>query len=146
MTVERIRADKESELRRWLMDNGDPEFATHRQLRDYFLTESDDFGVLVLRALDGKIDACLFYSRYDGKSYAHLYMGAATGFQELMDHLGYPCQAFLTEDFLEEMDLPASGWLEVLKVRPGFVVDHPAYDGVFSRVAPRFKGSVMEHA
>jgi hypothetical protein len=35
-------------------------------------------------------------------------------------------------------------WQLALVVTPGYVVDHPAYDGVFSRVAPRFAGHVYE--
>jgi hypothetical protein len=31
-----------------------------------------------------------------------------------------------------------------VNVTPGYVVDHPAYNGVFSRVAPRFNGAVYE--
>lgn len=137
--IVQLTADNERELRRWLVKE-DPQFALHRQLKDYFLAPTSNFGTAALRDSNGIRTLC-FFSRYNDKSYIHQFVGQASDLEAMREWLGYPCQAFLRPEHTPT----APGWTKVLDVTPGFVVDHPAYDGVFSRVAPRFSGAVYEH-
>jgi hypothetical protein len=139
-TITQLFADNERELRRWLISK-DPDFALHRQLKDYFLAPTSNFGTAAVRNQNGSIRTLCFFSRYNGKSYIHQYVGEVADLELLREWLGFPCQAFLRPEHTPI----APGWKKVLDVTPGFVVDHPAYDGVFSRVAPRFSGAVYEH-
>lgn len=138
MTVAQLKADDERVLRRWLMTH-DPAFATHRQLKDYFLANTSSFGTLCTRKEDNAINAVCFFSVYGAKSFIHQLVGDASDLEQFREYMAVPCQAFLRT-------APDSAlWVNVLNVTPGFMVDHPAYDGVFSRVAPRFTGAVYEH-
>lgn len=141
MKIEQLTPEHERELRRWLM-NRDTSFAMHRGLRDYFLAPTPNFGTLAVRDDRGALRSLCFFSRYDGKSYVHHYIGDLADRDDLITYLGFPCQAFFKEG--QEPTDPA--WVKVLDVTPGYIVDHEAYNGVFSRVAPRFNGAVYEHA
>lgn len=142
MQVEQLTVAHERELRRWVATR-DIDFAIHRQLKDYFLAPTDSFGAAAVRDTAGKIIAVGFFSRYGGKAFIHHFMGEFTAetVEKLRVWLGLPCQAF----FKSGQEPTDARWQNVLTVTPGFVVDHPAYDGVFSRVAPRFHGAVYEH-
>lgn len=75
------------------------------------------------------------------KSCIHYWMGDITYLDEVKAAISeYPCQLFLKEGVT-----PPEGWRPELKVTPGFVIDHPAYSLVFTRLAPRFVGTVYEH-
>jgi hypothetical protein len=73
-TVIQLTVENERELRRWLM-TPDPQFAMHRQLKDYFLAPTTNFGTLCLRNEDGTIRTLCFFSSYDGKAFIHQYIG-----------------------------------------------------------------------
>jgi hypothetical protein len=143
MLVEQLRVEHERELRRWLTSR-DSDLAFHRQLRDYFLAPTASFGVMALRNINGTLQALAMFSRFDGKAFVHRYITdnpAAEEFGMLLAQIGLPCQIFLSTDQVIAAD---PRWQLTLVVTPGYVVDHPAYDGVFSRVAPRFAGHVYE--
>lgn len=143
MMIEQLRVEHERELRRWLMHR-DSDLAMHRQLRDYFLAPTASFGVMAIRNAMGTLQALAMFSRFDGKAFVHRYITdepSAAEFNLLLEQIGRPCQIFLSTDQLMAAD---PTWQMVLAVTPGYVVDHPAYDGVFSRVAPRFAGNVYE--
>lgn len=137
--IAQLTACDERELRRWLI-NDDPQFALHRQLKDYFLAPTTNFGTAAVRD-DGVIRTVCFFSKYNSKSYIHQFVGQITDLEAMREWLGNPCQAFLRHKHTPI----TTGWEKVLDVTPGYVVPHPAYDGVFSRVAPRFSGAVYEH-
>lgn len=140
-TVTQLTAENERELRRWLM-RFDSQFAMHRQLKDYFLAPTPNFGTLCIRNGDNSIRSVCFFSSYDGKAFIHQYIGEVSDLEDFRQYMKFPCQAFLRPEHTPSAD---TGWKNVLDVTPGFVVDHPAYNGVFSRVAPRFSGAVYEH-
>ncbi len=141
MTIRQLSVSDELMLRKWMLTR-DTEFALHRQLKDYFLAPTKMFGTSIV--FDGEITHALgFWSSYEGKSYIHRYVGDVAHIEELRKWLGHPCQMFLETAQLEKADL--GSWDKVLSVTPGYVVDHSAYSGVFSRVAPRFSGAVYEH-
>lgn len=139
--VTQLTVENERELRRWLVTR-DPQFALHRQLKDYFLAPTTNFGTLCIRDNHKAITSLCFFSSYDGKAFVHQYIGQATDLEAYRKHMVFPCQAFLRPEHAPDV---SSAWVKVLDVTPGFVVDHPAYTGVFSRVAPRFSGAVYEH-
>ena len=137
--IRQVNAAEETKLRRWLMKH-DYEFAAHGQLKHYFLTASSNFGTLASVNEAGEFQAVCFFSTYSGKSYIHQVYGAdAECLERFVKVLGRPCQAFIRKG----CPVPAD-WRAELEVTPGFVVDHPAYDGVFSRVVPRHDGTVYE--
>jgi hypothetical protein len=141
-TVAKLGAEHERELRRWLVGH-DPEFALHRQLKDYFLAPTSAFGTMVVRVGEAqRIVTGVFYSTFNGTAFIHQYIGDMDNLPLIMERLGRPCQAFFRED--QAQPNSSEGWRVELEVVPGYVVDHPAYDGVFSRIAPRFKGTVYE--
>lgn len=133
----KLTAADERRLRRTLLPV-DPVLAMHMQIRNYFLTAAPEFGVL---ALDQAWSSLVMYSTNGGLSFFHYYLGDVLRIDDFRLHLGKPCQAFLRENMVPD---PLT-WKSVLHVTPGTVVDHPAYSGVFSRVAPRFAGTVYEH-
>jgi hypothetical protein len=141
MTIRQLSVSDELMLRKWMLSR-DTEFALHRQLKDYFLAPTKMFGTSIV--FDGDLVHALgFWSSYEGKSYIHRYVGDVAYLEELRAWLQYPCQLFLETPQLEKAEM--SAWAKVLSVTQGYVVDHPAYSGVFSRVAPRFSGAVYEH-
>lgn len=136
--ITKIGPDDERQLRRWLMSH-DPTFALHRQLKDYFLADTMSFGALC--AWEGAaMHSVCFFSKDTDKSFIHQYFGDLGDLNDFRLFLGVPCQAFFRAG-----SHPGGDWEKVLDVTPGFVVDHSAYSGVFSRVSPRFAGSVYEH-
>lgn len=145
--IEQLKYEHERELRRWLMQR-DPELAMHRQLRDYFLAPTASFGVMAARdPINNMLTGIVLFSRFDGKSFIHQYINDdhdAPVFAQLLTEVGAPCQLFLRTQQLGIAAAVGQNWLLTLSVTPGYVVDHPAYDGVFSRVAPRFSGAVYE--
>jgi len=138
--IRQCNASDERQLRRWLLVH-DPVFAMHRQLKDYFLAPTESFGVLCT-FVENEIKSACFFSTYSNKSFIHLYIGDVSDLEAFRQYMKFPCQAFLRPEHAPDA---ASGWKNVLDVTPGFMVDHPAYNGVFSRVAPRFAGAVYEH-
>ena len=124
-------------LRRRLLAT-DPVFALHDQVRQFFLTPSPEFGIL---ASDPEWDALAFFSTKPGAAFIHYYDGNLGRLGEFREFFGTPCQLFLRHPLKPE----DQRWTPVLEVTPGMIVDHPAYSGVFSRVAPRFYGTVFEH-
>lgn len=141
MTVRQLDASDERALRRWLLQQEDADFAMHRQLRDYFLAPTTGFGTAVYETAGGW-SAGIFFSRYNQKAYIHQYHGDHTLLPTFVEWLAQnSVQAFFRDGFEPQEE----GWTLVLPVTPGYVVDHPAYNGVFSRVAPRFKGAVFEY-
>lgn len=141
--LKQLGAQDERWLRRWMLPH-DPVFAMHRQLKDYFLADTTLFGTVAVYEDDGAVPiAITFWSRNNGRSYIHHHMGPMSVIEDIRLWLGCPCQLFVQQTQMPDFD--ATGWTHELAVTPGFVVDHPAYDGVFSRVAPRFAGSVYEH-
>lgn len=139
MELKQLGAEHERQLRRWLCANGDVDFGMHRQLRDYFLAPTAQFGTLVAEA-EGVWTACVMFSRFGQKAYIHQYKGDYQHLEVVREWLGHPVQAFFRTDFVPDADV----WNNVLNVSPGFIVDHPAYNGVFSRTVPRFDGAVYE--
>lgn len=140
LEVRQCAVADERVLRRWLLKH-DPVFAMHRQLKDYFLAPTNSFGVLCT-FVDQDIRSACFFSTYSDKAFIHQYIGEPYDLEAFRQYMKFPCQAFLRP----EHAAAAIGWEKVLDVTPGFVVDHPAYNGVFSRVAPRFAGAVYEHS
>ena len=142
MLIRQLTTNDERMLRRWLLQQNDPEFAMHRQLKDYFLAPTAAFGTAVMQWDERNPTwlAGIFFSRYNGKAFIHQYIGDTQYVDDFLKWLALPTQAFFRSGF--EPD--AGVWKHVLSVKPGYVVDHPAYDGVFSRVAPRFHGAVYE--
>lgn len=133
--IRRVRRDEEKDLRRRLFAV-DPDLAFHRQVKDYFLADSDLFGILTWQDLR----TLCFFSSFSGKTYVHLLAGDVEGDAALLAHVGKPCEAFVSEGRPEPPT--HDGWRLDLQVTPGMVVDHPSYSGVFARVAPRFAGKV----
>ncbi len=145
MELKQLTLSDERWLRRWMTSYDFP-FAMHRQLADYFLQSTDNFGSTGV-TIDGKVVAVAFWSRHGGKSFIHRWMGDLGQTSQILEAvrqwLGLPCQLYLTDEQIVGRDLLA--WKYELKVTVGYVVDHPAYEGVFARVAPRFDGVVFEH-
>jgi hypothetical protein len=139
MKIEKLAASHERELRRWLM-NHDTALAMHRGLRDYFLAPTPNFGTLAIRDDDSIIRTLCMFSKYDGKSYIHYFIGDLNDRDDLVNYIGFPCQAFFKTG-----QEPSDEWIKTLDVTPGYMVNHEAYNGVFSRVVPRFNGAVYEH-
>lgn len=142
MMIRQLTINDERALRRWLLQQNDPEFAMHRQLKDYFLAPTAAFGTATIQVDESTSAwlASMFFSRYNGKAFIHQYIGDTQYVSEFLKWLALPTQAFFRTGFAPD----TSVWDHVLSVTPGYVVDHPAYDGVFSRVAPRFHGAVYE--
>lgn len=142
MLIRQLTSEDERMLRRWLLQQNDPEFAMHRQLKDYFLAPTATFGTAVMQWDERNPTwmAAIFFSRYNQKAFIHQYIGDTQYIGEFLKWLALPTQAFFRTPF----EPPTDAWNRVLAVKPGYVVDHPAYDGVFSRVAPRFHGAVYE--
>jgi hypothetical protein len=139
-SVRQIIGDEERRLRRWLILQGDPDFAMHRQLKDYFLAPTTTFGTAMVVDAEDRWLAGIFFSRYNGKAFIHQYLGDYECLPDALKWLALPTQAFFRAPFVPDPTV----WDNVLNVTPGYVVDHPAYNGVFSRVAPRFNGAVYE--
>ena len=139
MAVRTLTRDDERNLKRWLIKHRDIEFAVHSQLRDYFLASTDAFGTAVVE--DGsEWTAGIFFSRYKGKGFIHHFLGDVAQIPALTAWLGLPVQAFFVDGVVPDPEV----WRTVIHVAPGYVIDHAAYDGVFSRTAPRFHGTVYE--
>jgi hypothetical protein len=139
--IRQLTAADEPMLRKWMLSK-DPEFALHRQLKDYFLAPTEMFGTSIV--FEGEeVLALGFWSSYDNKSYIHRYVGDVAHLEKLRLWLNYPCQLYLESPQIALANLDS--WSKVLEVTPGYITDHPAYSGVFSRVAPRFAGAVYEH-
>jgi hypothetical protein len=124
-------------LKLWLL-SFDPDLALYSNLRDYFLAATESFGVLGA-FYDDKLKAIALYSKLGGKSFVHQFYGPDSRLSELLQVLGKPCELFMRKD---QVLIDQTGWKAELEVTPGYVIDHEAYDGVFSRVAPRFAGTV----
>lgn len=137
----KLSAANERALRRFAVQY-DPDFAFHPQLKNYFLTDSDSFGTFAKMA-DGKLLTVIFYSRYNDKTYIHRIMGDINDLDELVDAVGWPAQAFIKAEDEPQLN---TKWIKEFSVTPGYVIDHSAYNGVFSRVAPRFNGGVYERS
>jgi hypothetical protein len=132
----------EAMLRRWIIPY-DLELGVHRQLRDYFLQETPNFGSCGWFENNLMVGVGL-WSRAPDKSFIHRIFGDHIPLlEELRVWLDRPCQLYLTED--QEAAVTTPPWEVKLKVTAGMVNDHAAYQGVFARVAPRFKGTVYEH-
>lgn len=140
MTVRIITPSEERRIRRFIF-RYDPEFAMHPNVKTYFMTESKAFGIMVAEEA-GEIKALAGYTIMveKGKSFIHYWLGDIAHLEEIRTALELPCQAF----FQDGVD-PGPGWRAELKVTPGYVIDHPAYSGVFTRLVPRFSGTVYEH-
>lgn len=139
--ITQLTSEDERRIRRWLI-NVDPDLALHRQLKDYFLAPTASFGTLAVQDGESKIRSLCFFSKYNGTAFIHNLTGRAQDLEEIRVWLDSPCQAFLRDEHVPSTD---SKWVRVLDVVPGLMVNHPAYDGVFSRTVPRFKGAVYEH-
>lgn len=140
MSIVQVHSKDEIKLRRALLSL-DYELAMHRQLKDYFLADTPQFGVMSHDNMAG----LMLFSNYDGVFYVHHIYGADTSVQPFLDYIGAgPAQAFVRPHQVEAAGWIARGWSSVLTVTAGMVVPHRAYEGVFSRVAPRFDGSVYE--
>jgi hypothetical protein len=138
-----VRATDEDEIRvrRFFVSVGEPEWAVHSQLKDYFLTNADNFGAGLVQNSAGKIVAIAMYSLFSGTLYVHEYMGPIEHLELVRQTHGVPVQVVLRDGVLP---LPTEKWRAVLHVSPGLIVDHPAYSGVFWRTAPRYSGTVYE--
>ena len=128
-------------IQRYLMQH-DATLATHTQLIQYFLSETDTTGIyeVVDMGTDMTVGVALYtIMREKGGAYIHHWFGNPVHIDAVADKLGYP-----TEAFLKEGVEPPQRWQHVLTVTPGMMVDHPVYRTVFSRVAPRFDGAVYK--
>ena len=138
--IRQVIPTEERRVRKFILPI-DPEFSLHRQIKDYFLTGTSSFGLMIAEK-EGEIKAlaCFTIMIEKNKSCIHNWMGDISYIDAIREKLGYPCQAFLTDGIT-----PPSGWYKELKVTPGYVIDHPAYSLVFTRLAPRFAGTVYGH-
>ena len=142
MKIKKLDLPDEIKVRIWLIAY-DPALAFNDQLRNYFLTSAPDFGTLGILDDHDRILAISLFSRFDSKSYIHRYYGNVTWVEDIIDFLETAeTEVFLDDDQIEEMESRVACWREDLRVTPGYCVNHPAYDGVFSRVVPRFAGKV----
>lgn len=139
--IKQLTIADELKLRRFLLKI-DPVYAQSAIIKDYFLAGSDGFGVMASIDDAGNFQtiACFSVMVEKSKSFIHYWIGDVAMLNPIREKIGYPCQAFLQDGVV-----PPEGWREELKVTPGYVVDHPAYSGVFTRTAPRFAGAVYEH-
>ena len=141
MNINRVVLKDEIKLRRFMMEH-DLLFALHSPVKNYYLSDSEVSGVYAVEE-NKKIYAAAFYSIMleKNKSYIHYYMGDLNYLNDIKQKISpLSCQIFLKDDMI-----PGDKWKKSLSVTPGYVVDHPAYSGVFTRQAPRFSGSVYEH-
>lgn len=134
--IRRITATEERALRLRLLPL-DHELALHRQLKDYFLAGSEMFGVL---GWEDMRTLC-FFSAFEGRTYVHSIVGDPAGDPHLLDYMTRPCEVFVADGRPEPT--AADGWRLELTVTPGMMLDHPCYDGVFWRTAPRWPGKVF---
>jgi len=142
MKIKKFDSSDEAKLRIWVIAH-DSDLAMHDSLRNYFLTSASDFGALGVLDEHDHILAVTLFSRYNDKSYIHRYYGDVTWIEDVIDFLETTeTEIFLNDDQVEEMKAHVACWREDLRVTPGYCVDHPAYDGVFSRTVPRFAGKV----
>lgn len=141
MIIRQAKPDEERRVRRFILLI-DPEFALHKQIKDYFLAGTSSFGLMMVEGDAGEIKAlaCFTIMIEKHKSCIHNWMGDINYIDAVREKLGYPCQVFLGENVA-----PPPGWYEELRVTPGYVIDHPAYSLVFTRLAPRFAGVVYGH-
>jgi len=142
MKIKKLDPLDETKVRIWMM-RYDSDLAMHDQLRNYFLTSAPDFGTLGILDEHDRILAVSLFSRYNDKAYIHRYYGDVTWVEDIIDFLEMvETEVFLDDEQIDEMESRVASWREDLRVTPGYCVDHPAYDGVFSRVVPRFAGRV----
>ena len=136
---------------RWLMVHGDPGLASHPQLRNYFLADSDLFGVSGIYT-EGSLSslpvALVFWSVDKDKSFIH-HIAYAAGVKiadgQVLDAAFHMLMRPRCQVFVRSFDeVNPQYWDQDLMVRAGDVVEHSAYEGVFSRTAPRFDGFVFE--
>lgn len=141
--ITRLTKGHELMVRR-MVSATDPLFGMHRQLRDYFLTDSPRFGTVGAYVPGSPAPKALgFWAKNENKAFIHHVVGDPKFIGEIADWLCLPVQLFVRDIQLPEFD--STGWEETLKVTPGLSLpDHPAFSGVFARVAPRFAGSVFE--
>lgn len=138
-------------LRRWIAANGDMALGSHSQIKDYFLADSTSFGATGVFHSEIKSPypvAAFFWSRTETKSFIH-HVAYSLKFaydrsaivEAAYDWLERPqCQLFVQGI----SEVRSDSWDLTLLVNAGDVTDHSAYDGVFSRTAPRFDGFVFE--
>jgi hypothetical protein len=134
--IRQLRAAEERTLRLRLLPL-DADLALHRQLKDYFLADSDLFGVWSWE----EMRTLCFFSRFNGKTYIHYIVGDPAGDLDLLNHVEGPCEVFVTDGRPEPP--VTAGWRHELSVTRGMMIDHRCYDGVFWRTAPRFAGKVF---
>jgi hypothetical protein len=138
--VRAVESD-EIRLRRFFASKDEAEWAVHSQLKDYFMTSAVNFGACLVKDGSGKIASVAMYSIFRNVLYIHEYLGVIEHLELIRQHHGLPVQIILREGLTP---MPTESWRAVLDVRPGMIVDHPAYSGVFWRTAPRYSGIVYE--
>jgi hypothetical protein len=138
-----IEQREETKVRRWLLEYDD-ELALHSQLKNYFLSGSPTAGIAVVEK-DGEYDALCFFSCYDQALHIHNWFnGNSTQLDSLIDKVPEFSTVVTVNAFFIKQYVPGENWTKQFDVTPGFVVDHSAYSGVFSRSAPRALGGVYE--
>ena len=143
----RVVSPLEEALVRTALMKYDEEFALHSQIRNYFLSGSSTAGLAVAAPVENPFKyLCLCpYSLYDATLFIHQWFGQTSYIDSLVDKVTefksiVKCSAFFTSDAEA-----SARWVKMFDVTPGFVISHTAYDGVFSRTAPRFSGAVYEY-
>lgn len=137
MKIRQIWHQEEFKIRKWLLAY-DPAFAVHHQLKSYFLALTDKFGIMTAVDDNDKYLACALYSRDKEESYIHQYYGPIDYLNEISSEIGIPCVAFIRSEVTNVH------WNKVMDITPGMMKPHKAFDTVFSRSVPRFKGAIYE--
>lgn len=142
-TYRPIEQQEETRVRRWLLEYDD-ELALHSQLKNYFLSGSPTAGIAVIESACG-YEALCFYSCYDNVLHIHNWFnGNNEQLNALVKNVAEFKNVVAVNAFFRQGYQADSSWVKQFEVKPGFVIDHSAYSGVFSRSAPRAAGAVYE--
>lgn len=144
ITYRTVSGAEEARVRLWLLEYDD-EMGLHSQLKNYFLSGSPTAGIAVGIGIDGSYKCMCLYSCYENSLHVHTWLGEdVSHLDKLIQQVGAFSGVVTVTAFLKLGVIPDSRWVKQFDVTPGFVIDHRAYSGVFSRSAPRFNGAVYE--
>lgn len=139
ISIRKATLQNEISIKRFLIKH-EPQFMNSWLIRDYYFSGSNETGIVMILENETIIGLAFFSIMLEkNKSYIHMWFGPIEQLDNVKALIGYPCQVFLKSGIT-----PSDKWSKQLEVFPGMTVDHPAYNGVFSRSIPKFDGAVYE--